>query len=60
MAESNEDLQQLVDDCVARERKLSSWDHDFLDSIQKRLDLNQPLTEKQVAALNAIWDRATA
>lgn len=51
-----DDQQQLADDCEAREDRLTDWERGFIDSIQRQL---RPLSEKQDATLNAIWDRVT-
>ena len=50
----------LIGDCRKRERALSSWDVDFLDSIESRLDDKKPLSQKQIECLEGIWERATA
>ena len=50
----------LIEDCRQRERNLSAWDADFLDSIEGRLDVKKPLTPKQIECLDGIWERATA
>jgi hypothetical protein len=50
----------LIADCRKRERSLSAWDADFLDSIEERLDDAKPLSEKQIECLEEIWSRATA
>lgn len=49
----------LIADCRKRERHLSAWDADFLDSIESRLDDKKPLTPKQIECLEGIWERAT-
>ena len=48
-----------IEDCRKRERHLTAWDADFLDSIESRLDDKKPLTPKQVECLDGIWERAT-
>lgn len=48
-----------IEDCEKRERKLSAWDVDFLESIKNRLIDKKPLTQKQVDCLDGIWERAT-
>jgi hypothetical protein len=50
----------LIADCRKRERALSSWDADFLDSIESRLHDKRPLTAKQIECLEGIWNRATS
>lgn len=50
----------MIADCRERERLLSAWDADFLDSIESRLDDKRPLSTKQIECLEGIWERATA
>lgn len=50
---------QLIDDCRKRERALSAWDADFLDSIEHRLNERRELSPKQVEKLEEIWEKAT-
>lgn len=52
--------EQMVDDCEQREERLSDWDRGFVDSIGKQLRDGRSLTAKQAAALETIWERATA
>ena len=60
MSDWRDEYRTLIADCRKRERMLSSWDVDFLDSIESRLDDKKPLTEKQIECLDGIWERATA
>jgi hypothetical protein len=50
----------LVDDCEARESRLSDWERGFVDSIRSRLENGVTLTPKQIETLDNIWTRATA
>lgn len=52
--------EQMVEDCEARESRLSDWERGFIDSIGKQLRDGRSLSEKQVARLDDIWERATA
>lgn len=49
---------QMVQDCIARESKLSAWERDFIDSIEKQI-ADGSLTEKQIQKLDRIWERVT-
>lgn len=51
---------QLIEDCEARESRLSDWDRQFLDSVKRQLEGGGSLTEKQSDKLGEIWERATA
>ena len=54
-----DDNMVLIEDCEKRESKLSDWDRLFLDSIRAQLEKDKPLTERQTAALEGIWERIT-
>ncbi len=56
----NAEHQQLVDDCVARESRLSDWEREFIDNCQARLGNGAALTDGQAKKLDAVWERATA
>jgi hypothetical protein len=56
----DDDTQQLIDDCEARESRLDDWERGFLDSIKAQLAGGKALTERQAEKLGAIWDRVTA
>jgi len=55
-----DEYRTMIADCRKRERMLSAWDADFLDSIELRLDDLKPLSAKQIECLEGIWERATA
>lgn len=59
-ADWRDEYRTLIEDCRKRERMLSAWDADFLDSIESRLNDNRPLSAKQIECLDGIWERATA
>jgi hypothetical protein len=49
----------MIEDCRKRDKRLSAWDVDFLESIEEWLDSNRTLTPKQQAKLTEIWEKAT-
>lgn len=51
---------QMIDDCEARESRLTEWQRDFIDSISMRVARGESLTPKQAETLESIWERATA
>jgi hypothetical protein len=59
-ADWREEYLTMIEDCEKRERKLSAWDVDFLESIKERLGDNRTLTPKQIECLDGIWEKATA
>ena len=54
------DAMQLIEDCEARESRLSDWDAQFIDSLRHQIEAGRSLSEKQDSKLNEIWERATA
>ncbi len=60
MADWRDEYRQQITDCRKRERMLSAWDADFLDSISTRLDDNRTLSPKQIEKLDEIWEKATS
>lgn len=57
--ERSEDLMAMVDDCEARESRMSEWECSFIDSIRQQLLKGIRLSEKQVDKLNSIWEQVT-
>lgn len=52
--------QTLIEDCEARESRLSDWERSFIDSLGKQLADGRSLTDKQAARLDEVWEKATA
>jgi hypothetical protein len=50
----------MIEDCEARESRLSDWDAQFIDSIKRQLADSRPLSKKQTDKLDEIWERCTA
>ncbi len=50
---------KMVEDCEARESRLTDWERKFISSIGEQLENERPLSEKQVESLEQIWDRVT-
>lgn len=56
----DDDTLQLIEDCEARESRLSDWDRTFIDSIKRQIEAGRTLSTKQADKLSEIWERATA
>ena len=54
-----EEVQQMIEDCQARESKLSEWEQGFIDSIDSQLGNGNGISEKQYEKLSDIWERVT-
>lgn len=50
----------MVEDCEKRDSWLTDWERGFIDSISKRLEDEQGLSERQIETLENIWERVTA
>ena len=50
----------LIDDCEARESRLTEWEGTFLDSLRSQLDKGRSLSPKQTGTLDNIWQKATS
>ncbi len=49
----------LVEDCEARESKMSAWEQNFVQSIREQIGRDRGLSDKQIQRLNEIWDKVT-
>lgn len=52
--------EDMVNDCLARDSKLTEWEQDFIRSIHAWLESGSTLTDKQAERLDRIWERVTA
>lgn len=51
---------QMVEDCMNRESRMTEWECGFVESIDRWLADEKPLTLKQTETLEKIWERVTA
>lgn len=56
----NAEHQQLVEDCKARESRLTDWERGFIDSIERQLASGRQLSQKQADTLDETWERVTS
>ncbi|WP_172417158.1 hypothetical protein [Pandoraea apista] len=56
---AHDEHQQMVKDCIDREAKLTDWERSFIDSIERQLAQDRPLSQKQSDTLDSIWERVT-
>jgi hypothetical protein len=56
---SNEEYQQIVEDCINRESKLTDWERGFISNINDTLDADDGLSATQAEILEGIWERIT-
>jgi len=50
----------LLEDCERRSHKLSDWELQFVDSMQRQITDGKRPTAKQIETLDNIWEKATA
>lgn len=56
---TRDDHLAMIEDCENRSEQLTEWEAGFIDSIRTRVQRDKPLSMKQAATLNNIWDRVT-
>lgn len=56
----SDEYARMLDDCEKRESKLSDWEIGFIDSLGMQIAAGRLPTAKQIAKLEAIWERVTA
>lgn len=56
----NDEALTLLDDCEARESRLTDWERSFVDSLRSQIEAGRTLTTKQIDTLDTIWEKATA
>jgi hypothetical protein len=54
-----EETMAMLDDCIKRDNKMSTWECDFVESVKDQLIAHGRLSEKQLATLNKIWEKVT-
>ena len=59
MSDFSNDYAQLIEDCEARESRMTEWAAGFVDSLKDQLSRGRDLTPKQAEKLNEIWTRVT-
>lgn len=53
-----EEHQDMIEDCIKRESRLTEWELEFIQSINETV-LSKSLTEKQIEKLEKVWERIT-
>ena len=59
MSNWTEEYLQQVEDCEARESRLTEWEQGFIASIRDQLEAERPLSRAQTTKLDQIWEAAT-
>lgn len=56
---SEDELQQMVKDCRARQRRMTEWECELIASLEQRVAAGVAMTRRQIEQLNLVWDRVT-
>lgn len=59
-AQWTDEYARMLTDCEKRQRRLTEWEQNFVDSLQHQLGRGRIPTAKQIETLDTIWNRATA
>lgn len=57
---SQEDCEQMIQDCEKRETRMTDWEQEFCDSLSQQIGCGRSLSVKQMDVLGRIWDKVTA
>ena len=55
---NHDEHQQMLQDCIERESKLTDWERSFIDSVSEQIT-RRSLSPKQAEILDSIWERVT-
>jgi len=58
-ASSQDELQQMVKDCRARQARMDEWERELIRSLEERIAAGAALSQRQITQLNLVWDRVT-
>lgn len=50
----------LLDDCEKRSDRLSDWECQFVDSLQRQLADGRRPSPRQIETLDNVWEKATS
>lgn len=56
---TNEEIDQMLEDCEDRISKLSEWEVNFVASLRARQEKGYSITDKQDETLEKIWNKVT-
>lgn len=51
---------KMLDDCEARESRLTDWERAFVDSLRSQIESGRSPSTKQIDVLDNVWEKATA
>ena len=55
-----DEYREMIDDCAARESRMTEWECSFVESLDEQLFDTKSLSTKQIDVLNRIWEKVTA
>ena len=60
MTDWTEEYLTLIEDCEARESKMTEWEQEFMDSLRKQIEKGRRPSVKQVEVLDRVWEKVTS
>lgn len=60
MSHWTDEYMTLIEDCEKREQRLTDWERNFIDSLRRSIEAGHRPSVKQIEALEAAWESATA
>lgn len=55
-----EELEQMIEDCEARQEKMTEWEQNFIDSVSHQIGHGKSLSGRQEQTLERIWNKVTS
>lgn len=49
----------MIEDCEKRDERLTEWECGFVDSLRRQIEQGRRPTQKQIDALDTVWEKAT-
>ena len=60
MADWTDEYLTMIEDCEARESKMTEWEQEFMDSLRKQIEKGRRPSVKQVEVLDRVWEKVTS
>ena len=59
MTFETDEVNAMIEDCMKRESKMTSWECEFIQSLEEQNNTEHGLSKRQLAMLEEIWERIT-
>lgn len=54
-----DEQKQMIEDCMNRESKMTSWEQGFIQSLSEQAERGGSISPKQAEILDTIWEQVT-